>query len=107
MFSPIGAPKKDHDDIDWISDLKFFIDNDTDVLTKTMFPAIRKHSQYRNHPKAYQLYIKPINKCLEAYCDKFKIDDPENKFPKDDLIALAKRVAEEQNKFIERGDYEN
>ena len=34
MFSPIGAPKEQESDIDWIGDLKFFIDNDTDVLSK-------------------------------------------------------------------------
>ena len=28
MFSPIGAPKE-NDEIDWLGDLKFFIDNFT------------------------------------------------------------------------------
>lgn len=107
MFSPIGAPKDTQDEIDWIDDLKFFIDNDTDLLSKTFFPVIKKHKQYRNHPKVYQLYVKPLKTCVGVYCDKFKIDQPETKFPKDKLIALAKRIAEEQNKFIDRGDYEN
>jgi len=107
MFSPIGAPKDEAGDIDWIDDLKFYIDNDRDVLTKNLFPAVRKHQEYRNHPKAYKIYIRPVQKCVKSYCDKFQIDEPEKKFPKGSLIALAKRIAEEQNKHIARGDYEN
>lgn len=107
MFSPIGAPKDTQDEIDWVDDLKFYIDNDTNLLSKTMFPAIRKHQKYKGHPKAFKLYMKPLKSCVESYCNKFQIDQPETKFPKDKLILLAKRIADEQSKFIERGDYEN
>jgi hypothetical protein len=36
----------------------------------------------------------------------FEIDAPEEKFPKEKLIELAKRCAEEQEKYISKGDYE-
>ncbi len=37
---------------------------------------------------------------------KFDIQDREEKFPKDKLIDLAKRIATEQEKFLEKGDYD-
>jgi len=106
LFSPIGAPS-DNDDINWLEDFKFFIDNDNEVLSNYMFPAIKKHKQYAGHPDAYKIYIKPIQKCKEAYCTKYNIDDPSEKFSKDTLINMARKIAGEQEKYIERGDYED
>jgi hypothetical protein len=40
------------------------------------------------------------------YCDKYDIDDTDKKFPKDKIIDLAKRIAGEQEKYIEKGDYD-
>lgn len=108
MFSPVGGPKEtEQPQIDWVDDLKFFIDNDNDMLNKNLFPAIRKHQEYQGHPEAYKLYIKPVERCLEHYCNKYEVDEKEEKFPKEELIELAKKIAEEQDKLIERGDYEN
>jgi hypothetical protein len=105
MFSPIGAPKEDQQDIDWLSDLKFFIDNDDQMLNQYFFPAVDKHKKYQGHPEAYKLYIRPIEGCLEHYCQKYEIADKGEKFPKAKLIELAKSIAQEQDKIIERGDY--
>jgi hypothetical protein len=106
LFSPIGAPAN-NDDVNYASDLKFYIDNDNEVLTKVMFPAIKKHQQYPGHPDAYKIYIKPLQKCKEMYCNSFHIDDPEIKFPKELLIKMARNMAAEQDKYIGRGDYED
>lgn len=106
MFSPIGAPKQDQADIDWLDDLKFFIDNDTDILSQFFFPAVKRHQEHRGNPNAFKLYIRPLEDCKEAYCKRFEIDHPEEKFPKESIIELAKRCAEEQEKIIERGDYD-
>lgn len=106
LFSPIGSPKENDQDIDWLGDLKFYIDNDEKMLSNHFFPAVKRHQEHRGHPDAYKLYIKPIESCLESYCDKFEIEDRELKFPKEALIELAKQIAEEQEKFIEAGDYE-
>lgn len=105
MFSPIGAPKLDQQDVDWIGDLKFFIDNSDLLLNQYMFPAIKKHKQHQGNPNAYKIYIRPIESCLESYCDKFEIEEAGEKFPKEKLIELAKNFAEQQEKFMERGDY--
>lgn len=105
MFSPIGAPKTEEQEIDWLGDLKFFIDNDNDMLSNHFFPAVKKHEKYLNHPEAYKIYLRPLDMCAEEYCKKFQIGDKHEKFPKESLIELAKHIAEEQNKFIERGDY--
>ena len=106
MFSPIGAPKESEQDIDWLGDLKFYIDNDEKMLSNHFFPAVRRHQEYRGNPNAYKLYIKPIERCLESYCNKFEIQDREQKFPKEALIELAKQIAKEQENHIEAGDYE-
>jgi hypothetical protein len=106
MFSPIGAPKDVEQEIDWLDDLKFFIDNDDDMLNQYFFPAVKRHREHKGNPKVFQLYIKPIQSCLTHYCDKFDIEKPEEKFPKDKLLDLARRIADEQEKFIKKGDYD-
>jgi hypothetical protein len=105
MFSPIGAPQEPDQDIDWLGDLKFYIDNNNDMLNKNMFPAVRKHKAHAGHPDAYKIYIRPIESCLESYCEEFQIESPQDKFPKEQLIELARRIAQEQEQYIKRGDY--
>jgi len=105
MFSPIGAPKDDQQDIDWLEDLKFFIDNDDKMLNQFFFPAIKKHKEHQGNPNAYKLYIRPLSKCKEAYCEKFEIEQPEEKFTKEKIIELAKYIASEQENFLKKGDY--
>lgn len=106
MFSPIGAPKEDQSEIDWLDDLKFYIDNDNSMLQKNLFPAVEKHKKYIDHPDAFKIYLAPLKRCCESYCKKFQIEDADEKFPKDKLIELAKHMAEEQKTFIKRGDYD-
>jgi hypothetical protein len=105
VFSAIGAPREEENDVNWKDDLKFFIDNDNDVLSNVMFPAIKKHQHVGDHPDAYKIYIKPLQKCSAMYMSTF--DVPEDKITKGDLIELARRIAEEQNVYIKNGDYEN
>ena len=106
LFSPIGAPS-DNDDINWAEDLKVYMDNDTEIMSKVLFPAIKKHMNYRNHPDSYKIYIKPIEQCKEMYCNKFNIDSASDKITKEQIIQLARQIAGEQEKYIERGDYED
>lgn len=106
MWSAIGAPKEDDQEIDWLDDLKFFIDNDDKMLSQYFFPAIKRHQEHKGNPSVFKIYIRPIEHCLDHYCDKFEIEDREEKFPKEKIIDLAKRFAEEQEKHIDKGDYE-
>ena len=105
MFSAIGAPKDDNQEVDWLDDLKFFIDNDDTMLNQYFFPAVKRHKEYKGNPNAYKIYIRPLEHCKEAYCEKFEIEKPEEKFPKEKIIELAKYIANEQEKFIDKGDY--
>lgn len=105
MFSPVGAPHEEQQDIDWLDDLKFFIDNNDTMLNQYFFPAVKKHKEHKGNPDAYKIYIRPVEHCMGHYCKKFDIDKPEEKFPKEKLVDLAKRLATEQEKYIERGDY--
>jgi hypothetical protein len=107
MFSPIGAPNNEEQDIDWLNDLKFFIDNDDTMLNKHFFPAVKKHKEYQGHPNVYKVYIRAIQHCKDAYCSKYDIEEPEEKFPKEKLIQLAKMIAGEQEKHLSNGDYDN
>lgn len=105
MFSPVGGPKEDQSDIDWADDLKFYIDNDERLLGRFIFPAIERHEKYTGHPNAYKIYVKPLKQCLESYLDKFDIDDPEKKFTDDLIESLAKKIAAQQETFLEKGHY--
>ena len=106
MFSPIGAPKPEEQDINWLEDLKFFIDNDDKMLTNYFFPAVNKHKQQKGNPDVYKLYVGPLMQCMEAYCNKFEIEEPEAKFPKEKIVELAKYIATEQEDFLKKGDYD-
>lgn len=105
MFSPIGAPKPEEQDVNWLEDLKYFIDNDDKMLTQFFFPAVKKHKQHQGNPNAFKLYVHPLMQCKEAYCEKFDIEDIEQKFPKEKIIELAKHIATEQENFLSKGDY--
>jgi hypothetical protein len=94
------------EEIDWFDDLKYYMDNNNNILNNYFFPAVKKHRQNKDHPDAFKLYLTPISKCLEAYCEEFRIEDKENKFPNDKLIDLAKKIAEEQKAHIDKGDYD-
>ena len=106
MWSAIGAPKDDQQEIDWLDDLKFFIDNDDAMLNQYFFPAVKRHKEHQGNPRVFNVYIRPIETCLDHYCEKYDIDDREEKFPKEKLIDLAKRIADEQEKYLEKGDYD-
>ena len=106
MFSPIGAPKQDQEEIDWLDDLHFFIDNNDKMLDQYFFPAVKRHKEHQGNPNVFKVYIRPIERCLDHYCEKYDINDRAEKFPKEKIIELAKRFAEEQSKFIEKGDYQ-
>lgn len=105
MFSPIGAPKDDQTEIDWLDDLHFFIDNNDKLLNQYFFPAVKRHKEHLGNPNVFKVYIRPVERCLDHYCQKYNIDGREEKFPKEKIIALAKQFAEEQTKFLEKGDY--
>lgn len=105
MFSPIGSPKDDQQDIDWLDDLHYYIDNNDQLLHRYFFPAVKRHKEHRNNPNVFKVYVRPLEHCLSHYCDEFDIQDKEEKFPKEKLIDLAKRYALEQEKFLEKGDY--
>ena len=106
MFSPVGGPKDGQGDIDYADDLKFFIDNESELLSRQMFPGIKKHLKHRDHPHAYKFYLKPLQKCCKIYANKFKLENIEQKITKEQLIGLAKQIAAEQNQHIARGDYD-
>ena len=107
LFSPLANNLDEQDDIDWLGDLKFFIDNDDRMLEQYMFPAIKVHREHHDNPKVYQAYIKPLQECLKEYVAKYEVQDASKKFPKEAIIELAKSLATTQGSFIKNGDYED
>jgi hypothetical protein len=105
MFSPIGGPKEDQQDIDWLGDLKFFIDNDEKMLENYFFPAVERHRDHVGNPNAWKLYARPIRECLKCYLEQYDVETPEDKFTDDAIQELAERICKEQEKFIDEGDY--
>lgn len=98
--------EKIEDEIDWIEDLKFYMDNDDHILSQYFFPAVKKHQRYKDRDDTYKIYVPVLYKCIEQYCSKFDIDDTETKFTKDKILDLAKRISTEQQTYIDRGDYD-
>lgn len=107
MFSAIGAPKNDLSDIDWIDDLKFFIDNNDDILENHIFPAVRRQEKNPDIEDSFRLYLKPLKICIKKYVAAYDVPDPKDKFTSEKIIELAKKIAAEQKKHIKDGDYEN
>ena len=107
MFSPISGPTEKDTDVDWIGDLKFFMDHNDAIVRDLILPAVQKHKTLPKAPNAFKLYIFPAMKCRKMYADKFNIKDVEEKIPHDQILSLARKMAEEQSKHIEKKDYEN
>ena len=105
LFSPAEKDEQT-DDIDWMGDLKFYIDNDDSMLEQHIFPAMKRHKNHVGKPGAHKIYIAPIKQCLEAYCDEYEIQDAETKFTEEAISELAKHFAKIQEKFINKGDYD-
>lgn len=95
------------EEIDWLDDLKFYIDNNDELLTKHIFPAVARQKELVDDPKVYKLYIKPLRRCAEDYCQRFETEKPHKElFPTEEIVKLAKSFAEQQKQFIEKGDYQ-
>lgn len=97
----------DHD-IDYAGDLKFFIDNDNDMLSTHFFPAIKKHQEdLHSEDPASKYYMEPVKKCLDIYVKKFDLNDIKDKIFTDDLLkSVAQRFADEQKNHIDSGAYD-
>jgi len=106
MFSPLGGPQEMNQSIDWADDLKFHIDNTDHLLDKTIFPVLNKHKQHQGHPNVWKLYMVPVKQCLRDYCEKYDIEESNKKFTSDVLEAVARKIADEQEKHLKDGDYE-
>ena len=104
FFNP-GKKKELVDEVDWYADLKFFIDNTDECFTRFLYPAIERQSSHLTHPRVYQVYIKPIKRCIKMYAKEFGVTELDKKFPYASIVELAKQIAKEQEEFINRGDY--
>jgi hypothetical protein len=83
------------------------MDHNDAIVRDLILPAVQKHKTSPKAPKAFKLYIMPVMKCRKMYADQFKVDDVEKKISHKEVIKIARKMAEEQSKHIEKKDYEN
>ena len=57
-------------DIDYASDLKFFIDNDDELTSQSLFPAVKKHKHLGGSPDQYQVYLDVVKSAIPKYCEE-------------------------------------
>jgi hypothetical protein len=113
LFELFGLETENKDerlssDIDYVSDLKFFIDSDDDITSHSLFPAIKQHRKLGGKADQYQVYHGTVSSAIPKYCEQYDLNDiKEDIFTNEVIEAICKRFAEEQSKFIERGDYAN
>ena len=103
FFDPVKQNKQDQ--VDWIGDLKFYIDQDEECFVDLIYPAVVKHAKHLGNPNAYKLYLKPIRRCIKRYSAVYNVRDLDIKFPTPDLEDLARTIASEQELYIKNGDY--
>ena len=107
LFSRNPDTPDQEKDVNWLDDLKFYIDHDDQLLTNYLFPAIKQHKKDLDDVNAYKIYLKPLRQCAIKYCEKFETELPHKElFPIKSLVELAKHIADTQSKYIEKGDYE-
>ena len=107
LFSrPDNEDPRLNPDINYLDDLKFYIDNDNDIVSNVLFPAIKKHRQNPDDETSYKFYVKPLKQCAEHYADKYELSDiKDDIFSNESILELAKRIAEEQLAHIKSKDY--
>jgi hypothetical protein len=107
LFSHNPNDQKDPDeDINWLDDLKFYIDNNDELLSNYIFPAVAQQKKFKDAESSYKAYVKPLRQCAINYCDKFETDKPHKElFPTSAIVKLARKFADQQGSFIEKGDY--
>ena len=100
--------KKFDREVDYVDDLKFWIDSNDKMLSNFIFPAVKHHLVAPDHPESFMHYVEPLKKCAEAYCNEFDLNDHKDEiFNEEEIKKLAERFAEEQSKHIRKGDYDN
>lgn len=108
LFSqPDNKDPRLNPDINYLDDLKFYVDNNSEMLSNIFFPAI-KEQQAKNDPQeAYKLYIKPIRFAVEKYCEEYDLKDVKDDiFTDENVNEIAKRFATEQHNHINNKDYD-
>ena len=76
----IEEPKKYDPEVDYLDDLKFWISNNDEALSKMLMPAIHQQRSQANEEGNYKLYIKPLANCAEDYCAKFDLMHSKDEF---------------------------
>ncbi len=107
LFSPTEKEIKKYDpEVDYLDDLKFWISNNDDLVSKVLMPAIKKQKSNPADENTYRYYVKPLEKCCDIYCKQFDLTDSQKEiFGSDEIVRLAKRISQEQKNYIDKGDY--
>ena len=95
-------------EVNYLDDLKFYIDNNNKIQMKLMVPAIDKHQQSGNIKDAYKFYLRPIEICAKVYCKKYGLEKYIGDiFSKNGIVDLAKAYAEQNDNIFNNRDGED
>ncbi len=95
-------------DVDWVDDLKFFMNNDPRFYRKVLYPVISElKTKIKSGSKCSEMSFAPcIEKAIPAYCNKFKIkQNPKKIFDDEEIKDLAVKMFHEEKTNIENGVY--
>jgi hypothetical protein len=73
---------------------------------KTLYTGPNDEMHVVDHPNAYKLYMKPLMKCVNEYCETFDVENKEECFPVDKIEELAKNMASSQTNYIKDKQYD-
>ena len=105
--SPDNKDPRLNPDINYLDDLKFYVDNNSELLSNVFFPAVKEQRKNNDPEMAYKLYIKPLKFATERYCDQYELNDVKDDiFTDENIIEVAKRFASEQHNHINNKDYD-
>jgi hypothetical protein len=95
-------------EVDFVDDLKFFMNNDARFYRKVVYPVIAElKRKLKSGAKCNEMSFKPcIEQAIPVYCNKFKIkQNPKILFAVEEVQDLAVKMFHEEKHNIENGVY--
>lgn len=103
------APNVNKDDIDFLSDLHFFMINDPSFYRKVYFPCVTylRDKMKDNDIPSEALFRKCVNTAIDHYCKKFNIPNQKSVFTDVDRDSLARKIFSQEKENIVNGQYDS
>lgn len=103
-------PNLNTNDVDFLSDLHFFMVNDPAFYRKVYFPCILRLKDMMHkddQSPSEMLFRKCVNAAIEQYCKKFDIVNSKSVFTDVDRDQLARKIFSQEKENIANGHYDH